>query len=282
MNSVEATTTTRLNTALILANSGIKVYPLSQYSKIPVQGSHGEQDATTDKELIQNWFDDNPYYNLAINLKESGLVVLDLDNHTDETNGVKAFSSYLKRNNIDGGFLHTYAEHTPQGGGFHFFFNSKLSLPKETIELMPGVELLTGKAITAPSRIINHNKGVDGSYTPVWDNYPTLDKNGLQELPQWIVDLAQHKAKEHHTNNNYQPGVKRWSGRLLDELVHGVSEGGRNIYLTKLAGKMVRIGADSDTIYNLLTYANSNCEPPLPDHEVNSIFASILRKGGQQ
>ena len=70
-----------LDTALILANSGIHVYPLSTGSKVPLQGSHGEHDATTELDTIREWFTNNNY-NLAINLKASGLAVLDLDNQS--------------------------------------------------------------------------------------------------------------------------------------------------------------------------------------------------------
>lgn len=145
---------------------------------------------------------------------------------------------------------------------------------------MPGVELLTGKVVIAPSYISEINKW----YMPQYQGYPTLNNDNVQSLPEWIVDLVKD-AKQRTTNpttvyENYQPGQKRWTGRLLDELVHGAPKGDRNNYLTQLTGKMFHVGADSDSIYNLLAFANSNCEPPLPDNEINSIFGSILKKNG--
>lgn len=270
----------KLDTALILAACGFKVYPLTAGSKIPVQGSHGEHDATDDLDTIKKWFDYNPNFNLAINLQASGLAVIDLDKHNNTTDGVQNYSKYLLNhgnNYMDS--LKTYTELTPRGG-IHIFYNLNHDLGNKDIQLMPGVELLTGKVVIAPSYISEINKW----YMPQYQGYPTLNNDNVQSLPEWIVDLVKD-AKQRTTNpttvyENYQPGQKRWTGRLLDELVHGTGKGERNNYLTQLTGKMFRVGADSKTVYNLLSFANSNCEPPLPDNEINSIFGSILKKNG--
>lgn len=268
------------NVAQSLAENGIKVYPLSPGSKIPVAGSHGEHDATDDLDTIKKWFDYNPNFNLAINLQASGLAVIDLDKHNNTTDGVQNYSKYLLNhgnNYMDS--LKTYTELTPRGG-IHIFYNLNHDLGNKDIQLMPGVELLTGKVVIAPSYISEINKW----YIPQYQGYQTLSRENVQPLPDWIIELAteaqQRTTKPAAVYENYQPGQKRWTGRLLDELVHGAPKGDRNNYLTQLTGKMFRVGADSDSIYNLLVFANSNCEPPLPGHEINSIFGSILKKNG--
>ena len=268
------------NVAQSLAENGIKVYPLSAGSKIPVQGSHGEHDATDDLDTIKKWFDYNPNFNLAINLQASNLAVVDLDNHENATNGVQNYSKYIRNHGssyVDS--LKTYTEITPRNG-LHIFYKLNQDLGNKDIQLMPGVELLTGKTVIAPSFINEFNKG----YRAEYQDFQILGYDKVQTLPGWIVDLAkeaqQRTTKPAAVYENYQPGQKRWTGRLLDGLVHGAPKGDRNNYLTQLTGKMFRVGADSDSIYNLLVFANSNCEPPLPDHEVNSIFGSILKKNG--
>lgn len=270
----------KLDTALILAACGFKVYPLTAGSKIPVQGSHGEHDATNDLDTIKKWFNYNPNFNLAINLQASNLAVVDLDNHENATNGVQNYSKYIRNHGssyVDS--LKTYTEITPRNG-LHIFYKLNQDLGNKDIQLMPGVELLTGKTVIAPSFINEFNKG----YRAEYQDFQILGYDKVQALPGWIVDLAkeaqQRTTKPAAVYENYQPGQKRWTGRLLDELVHGAPKGDRNNYLTQLTGKMFRVGADSDSIYNLLVFANSNCEPPLPDHEVNSIFGSILKKNG--
>lgn len=269
-----------LDTALVLAKCGMKVYPLTAGSKIPVQGSHGEHDATDDPNTIREWFAYNPNFNLAINLQASNLAVVDLDNHENATNGVQNYSKYIRNHGssyVDS--LKTYTEITPRNG-LHIFYKLNQDLGNKDIQLMPGVELLTGKTVIAPSFINEFNKG----YRAEYQDFQILGYDKVQTLPGWIVDLAkeaqQRTTKPAAVYENYQPGQKRWTGRLLDGLVHGAPKGDRNNYLTQLTGKMFRVGADSDSIYNLLVFANSNCEPPLPDHEVNSIFGSILKKNG--
>ena len=268
------------NVAQSLAENGIKVYPLSPGSKIPVASSHGEHDATNDLDTIKKWFNYNPNFNLAINLQASNLAVVDLDNHENATNGVQNYSKYIRNHGssyVDS--LKTYTEITPRNG-LHIFYKLNQDLGNKDIQLMPGVELLTGKTVIAPSFINEFNKG----YRAEYQDFQILGYDKVQTLPGWIVDLAkeaqQRTTKPAAVYENYQPGQKRWTGRLLDGLVHGAPKGDRNNYLTQLTGKMFRVGADSDSIYNLLVFANGNCEPPLPDHEVNSIFGSILKKNG--
>lgn len=268
------------NVAQSLAENGIKVYPLSPGSKIPVASSHGEHDATNDLDTIKKWFNYNPNFNLAINLQASNLAVVDLDNHENATNGVQNYSKYIRNHGssyVDS--LKTYTEITPRNG-LHIFYKLNQDLGNKDIQLMPGVELLTGKTVIAPSFINEFNKG----YRAEYQGFQSLSYDKIQPLPEWITDLAkeaqEQTVKPAAVYENYQPGQKRWTGRLLDDLAHGAPKGNRNNYLTQLTGKMFHVGADSDSIYNLLAFANSNCEPPLPDHEVNTIFGSILKKNG--
>lgn len=270
------------NVAQSLAENGIKVYPLSAGSKIPVQGSHGEHDATDNLDTIKKWFNYNPNFNLAINLQASGLAVIDLDYHGNGINGVKNYSQYLMdHGNTYMDSLKTYTELTPRGG-IHIFYNLNHDLGNKDIQLMPGVELLTGKVVIAPSYISEINKW----YMPQYQGYQTLSRENVQPLPDWIIELAAYRTSPMAAENSATkitrtlPTRKTWTGKLLDELVQGANKGDRNNYLTHLMGKLVRTGANSDTIYNLLDYANSNFASPLPDKEVNNIFGSILKRSG--
>lgn len=271
----------KLDTALLLAACGFKVYPLTAGTKIPVKGMHGEYDATSNKDTIVNWFNYDSSYNLALNLQASGLAVIDLDYHGNGINGVKNYSQYLMdHGNTYMDSLKTYTELTPRGG-IHIFYNLNHDLGNKDIQLMPGVELLTGKVVIAPSYISEINKW----YMPQYQGYQTLSRENVQPLPNWIFELANDRQQRTKTINNIPEDSslirgKTWTGKLLDELVQGAGKGDRNNYLTHLMGKLVRTGANSDTIYNLLHYANSNFIPPLPVNEVNNIFGSILKRSG--
>lgn len=57
-----------------------------------------------------------------------------------------------------------------------------------------------------------------------------------------------------------------------------IPEGGRNNYLTRLAGAMRRQGADYDTIADALLSLNARrCDPPMGDHEVRGVAKSVCR-----
>ena len=271
----------KLDTALLLAACGFKVYPLTAGTKIPVKGMHGEYDATSNKDTIVNWFNYDSSYNLALNLQASGLAVIDLDSHGNGINGIRNYSKYLMEHGNDYmDSLKTYTELTPHGG-VHIFYELNHDLGNKDIQLMPGVELLTGKVVIAPSYISK----IDKWYMPQYQGYQTLSRDNVQPLPNWIVELANDRQQRTKTINNIPEDSslirgKTWTGKFLDELVQGAGKGDRNIYLTHLMGKFVRTGANSDTIYNLLHYANSNFIPPLPANEVNNIFGSILKRSG--
>lgn len=56
-----------------------------------------------------------------------------------------------------------------------------------------------------------------------------------------------------------------------------IKEGGRNSFLTSIAGKYRNIGDDEETIYEKLLIDNNKCNPPLSESEVKNIAHSINR-----
>ena len=65
---------------------------------------------------------------------------------------------------------------------------------------------------------------------------------------------------------------------MLDNLVKGAPEGQRNDYMTRLCGQMIHAGANDNTVWLLLQYANSFNSPPLESKEIEKILSSIIRK----
>ena len=101
----------------------------------------------------------------------------------------------------------------------------------------------------------------------------------LAPVPQWLLDEIQRVS---HPNPVFGGSTvyrgKRWTGKLLDEIVNGASTGNRNDFLTKIAGKMFFTGAEPQTVYNLLFTTNDNyLDTPLAEAEVNKIFKSVLK-----
>lgn len=276
--------------ALHLASSlGIPVFPLAEGTKIPPKGHHGYKEATTDNLIISDWFHrdpvtdhkPHPFYNIGIDLRKAGLIVVDLDKsyqingetkHSN-TNGIKNFNDYVVENNLPFP-RETYCETTPSGG-LHVFL--KLDEPLDTdyyktskIGALNGVDIIANYVPVAPSEI----DGV-GSYRPTYNGL-TIDD--IKPCPDWVKNML---LKENDTNV-VRPIVPRWDnqkhylGKLLDEIVAGTTEGNRNEWLTSITGKLFYTHAEPSTVYECVNWANERYViPPLPDNEVNSIYTSV-------
>ena len=267
-----------LDTALILAKCGMKIYPLSAGSKVPVQGSHGEHDATDDPNTIREWFTYDPNYNLAINLQASGLAAVDLDNHSNGANGIRIYSEYI-RNHGDSyvDTLRTYTETTPRNG-FHIFYKLNHDLGNKDIQLMPGVELLTGKAVIAPSFINEFNKG----YRAKYQGFQELSYDKIQPLPEWIIELANDSLKQKPNTVftiSYDSGRRTKTTRYFEMLVNGLGQKGtRHSNLASLIGGLLYRGVSADAIVELAKLANNNTPEPLSTNELERTIRSIFQR----
>jgi hypothetical protein len=61
------------------AKNGLAVFPLRPNSKIPLSGTHGHLEATTDMKQIDSWWSQNPDYNIGAVPASKGCTVIDTD-----------------------------------------------------------------------------------------------------------------------------------------------------------------------------------------------------------
>ena len=70
-----------LKEALLYANFGWAIFPVTPNSKIPYKGTKGCKDASKNEDTITEWFTKSPDSNLAVASGAfSGIFVLDDDN----------------------------------------------------------------------------------------------------------------------------------------------------------------------------------------------------------
>jgi hypothetical protein len=207
--------------------------------------SRWHERATTDSAQASAWWHEWPEANIGIVLgRRAGIVVLDIDprNGGDDTlYGLERAYGALPR--------------TPSaksgGGGSHFYFVAP------TVRLGPtigdGLDLLgDGKLVAAPPSV--HASG--NVYE--WDEHP--DDVELAVLPEWMLRAA--------------TPLKRPRGRSLDV----IRQGGRNVALTQIAGRMRLVLAQGEAIAPALHAINqARCKPPLPAAEVEDIARSAQR-----
>ncbi|MDN6047862.1 MAG: bifunctional DNA primase/polymerase [Lactiplantibacillus plantarum] len=254
-----------LDKAIELAQQGYAVYPLIENTKKPPKGVAGYRDATSDQNTIFAWFENHPAYNLGLRLDLSDLLVVDVDMHDPTKNGRASLEQLSKQ----GLTLpsDTFIEQTANGG-LHYFLKY-VGTKVRKIDVWPGIDLLSDFTVIAPSEI-------NGKPYQAIDGRTLAD---VKPAPKWLIDKLVGQKNELGVRTRCTTHQKKYTGRLLDEMVTGTTQGNRNAWLTKIAGKMFGVGSAPKTVYNMLSVINDSfVDPALPSKEVNVIFQSILKR----
>jgi len=259
-----------LKQALKLADIGLETSPLAPNSKIPLlKGGNGYLDATSDKAILSKMFSNCPQANLCLRLDTSHLIMVDVDLHTEQANGFKTLTELNKK----GMKLpdDTYIESTPHDG-LHYYFKAEVPIHdiSKAFSENSGVEIHTRFSSVYPSEI-------DGKQYEPLDGRTFAD---IKPAPQWLVNyIVNYDDNTKKPNLASVPTGKKWTGKLLDSMIETTPKSFRNEHLLRLGGSMVHVGANSDTVFTLISFINKNfCEPPLSQKEVNTILISILQR----
>lgn len=263
--------------AINLQEKGFSIYPLSPGSKIPLKGSSGWNDATKDIKQIKEWWEEDNTRNVGLMLKDHNMVVIDLDRHDEQKNGVENCKKLWDRY---GAFPPTYTELTPSNG-VHFFFkipdgiiiNQETGAFKEIFGIdekgtgKSGIDIITFGVPIYPTILANGSQ------------YKPLNNGSLENVaiaPDWLIKLL---LKQQPTKKvDYRPVTKTKTAITLDSIFNGASEGGRDTHLTSICGWLLWHGVDNETLAELLHTANQYNSPPLQDKDVNKIIKSMIKK----
>lgn len=253
-----------------LIQQGYGVYLLAQGTNSPHKGSNGHLDATTDVSVLTDMFVKyGANSNVAITLSDSKIVVLDIDRHTDDKNGLRSLTQAGIKTNFDDEVFET----TPRNG-IHVFYRvpDGLDVSKLKRNLMDGVELVTDKITVAPSV-----KNINGELIPYKHFGKELGQANL--MPKWLIDMASPVVRSTHqkTGNRYTP--KYSMDQRLEMILNGFKEGERNNQIMSFSGWLLSIrNIDPNLVYELVQKINSYSSVPLPDKEVNTIFRSVYNR----
>ena len=247
-----------------LIEQGFKVYLLAQGTNTPHKGSNGHLDATTDvKKLTDMFIKYGANSNIGISLKDTGLVVLDIDRHTPDKNGLNT----LKQLGITPNFDDQVIEMTPRNG-LHVFYRvpDDLDVTKLKRNIGAGLELVSDKITVAPSI----KNGLE---------YKHFGKsfNEANPLPRWLIDLSSESAT---TGGKHKKRVPNYSiDQRINMMINGFDLGARNCQIMSFSGWLLGIrGVDPNLVYELVQKINSYSAVPLPDKEVNAIFRSAYNR----
>lgn len=244
-------TTTRVDAALFYASLGWRVFPCAPGAKVPLAGSRGVLDATTDADQIRAWWAAIPEANIGIATgAASGIAVLDIDpRNGGEPSWQRLLETYGECESIAGG-----PQQLTAGGGLHILIRHDERLA--SCKLADGVDLLSdGRYFIAwPSEVGGRRYEWEGSSDPTEGVAP----GSLPE--EWLSGIA---------------GRRRESPIGTDG---AIIRGNRNDGLTALAGAMRRHGMTEAEILAALNVANeTRCDLPLPASEVSQIARSVAR-----
>ncbi len=213
--------------------------------KVPMT-KHGLKDATVLQLRATEYWKFWPSANIGIAIPE-GHFVLDVDA------GHGGFKS-LEKIQADHEALPKTLSALTGGGGLHVWFKAQGIRNTVTLAGYPGLDIRgTGGYVVAPPSL--HKSGQEY----VWEQIDTP----IAEAPLWLTDLCTAKPKAPLSI----PGAEV-----------PIPEGQRNQTLASLAGTMRRRGMPLEAIEAALLQVNlRQCNPPLPDKDVQVIAKSVAR-----
>lgn len=220
----------------------------------------GLKNATSHESIVRHWFTEAPRANIG--MATGRTVVLDVD---PRHGGNESFAALEARH---GALPHTLRALTG-GGGEHIFFRPPegLEIPNSAGDhggLAPGLDVrgMGGYVVAPPSLHITGR-----NYAWSVDHHP--DDVQPAEMPAWLVAaLVPPKT-----------GARQDDTAWRQLAAEGVSEGGRNVGVARLAGHLLRRFVDPETTHELLQAWNAaRCRPPLAPEEVTKAVGSIARK----
>ena len=238
--------------ALELARQGIPVFPCAPNSKRPAC-ENGVYDATTNEDQINEWWTENPNFNLAIAPEPAGLCVVDVDGDEGEASWFQL--------QLDNGFIEDTREvFTPRAGGHHYYFKGSLA---------PTVSKIAKKVDT---RGIGSYVLVPPSVTPD-GSYVYANDNPYSDVPEWVVG-AVNRPKEHHKaaieDLDLAPNIARARSRLKalvaaqDVAIEGYGGDNRTY---QLCAETLNFGLSPAKALELIEEIwNPACQPPW-DHD---------------
>lgn len=257
------------------------VYCLAPFTNIPLRGSNGDLDATKDHEQIFEWFKKEPMSSLGLRLKETNVLVIDVDDHKHDGEGIKELMALSNGNSLEGATI----VKTPSGKGFHAYYLFPSNLTIEDARLTDNIEILRTK-VTAPRSRKKLKDGSIGEYVLAAES----SLNDLNMVPNWLLEIIMSKQQSKQSNATYQLNFDNinkpktyYTAKFMTELMAGTLKGSRNSWITQQYGRMISLGMSYTVAYEWIRLVNENfIDKPISDSELNKIVLSITKREQQK
>ena len=223
----------------------------SSPGKHPIQNlaPHGVQNATTDPDVIGQWFDKYPDANIGVATgAASGIFAVDVD---VKSGGLETWADWQDINRT----VNTLTSLTGSGGNHYWFKTDGQEFKNSASKVGPGIDIRGegGYIVAPPSMHISGN-----AY-----EFEVLPMSGtIASAPAWLLAKLRDVGK---------PSI---DGIPTPSTVE-VKEGQRNDHLARLGGAARQKGASEAGVSALLLAENGNLDSPLPEGEVAKVAQSI-------
>lgn len=273
--------------ALSRAKAGFHVFPLSPGTKIPIEGSRGFEDATTDLDTIRRWWEQTPDANIGVYPGASGHVVLDID--TKDPNYADPAATIADIEERVGGLPDTFTVRTPSGGLHLYFRNGGASRDGSDVEssvrrVHPAVDIRAkgGYVVAGGSRLPS------GRYSVIRPVEPAA-------IPSELVRLCERKRSETGLDGPAAGGPLDNSKldldlqvnvtaarRFLEQTAPAIEGQGGNNHTYQTAGIVKDYGLSPEkTLELLLETWNDRCSPPWDTGELEEIVKHVHKYGNR-
>lgn len=174
-----------LSSAADYARRGWKIFPLAPLSKVPLAGTQGFKDATTDLPTIEAWWHASPKANIGLATGTmSGVWVIDIDQKKGR-DGAASITAYA--NAFGKATTPTVIAATPNRGEHWYVKHDEAEPVASRAGVLPGVDIRgNGGYVVLPPSVL-----AEGQYT--WE---TSWESELGVPPPWVTALAKHLPVE--------------------------------------------------------------------------------------
>ncbi len=255
-----------LKAALKYAEMGLAVIPVNPKNKHPYKGTNGSKDASTDPEIIKQWWFKHPFADVAIVTGQaSGLVVIDED--YDEEKGKDGIHEVHKWESENGELPPTWTALTGRGG-YHLYYRIKDNdLLKNRAGILDGVDVRgEGGYVIAPPSLHPNGKRYEWEYAP-------------EDCELAEADEIVRKFLSIEGGSDGDGGESSEAGTEVYSVPDKVKEGKRNTELFRMASSMWAKNHSKEAIIAaVLTENNLKCDPPLKESEVRYIIDEMTKR----
>ena len=239
------------------ARRGWAIFACQPRGKTPAT-ARGVLDATNDTGRINGWWGKVPDCNIGVATgAPSGFFVLDIDGDNGEAS-LREFESK------HGPLPATVEAITGKGRHCYFRIGDHGAIKNSAGQIAPGLDIRGdgGYVLTPPSV---HPSGRIYAWS-------VDSAEELADAPEWLHELIQDNKAAGGPKGK---PIEHWH-RILTSRVYN---GERNATLTSVCGKLCHAGlTDLTLLYDVMLCINTaRCEQPLPETEIETIVASVVR-----